>query len=230
MMLEVKAKGPVQFAKENSCFIVDKKNTLAKITDAENDSLFKICEKNGQVLCVSCKTRPNDCGLMGNECKVNYDCPKAVDFFYTYFSTDDDEAICHLYDVKESIGYGPHVIKHLVEQWRDSIRFARSVCACYSVNIQRIFLGVVADKYDNQEVAKLLADYQKTERDLDNPLIPDMIKNNLRKNYRYVPGMLPILNLFVQKKFFFDGQNYDFKSFLCTDHEYRMNFVNGILQ
>lgn len=42
--------------------------------------------------------------------------------------------------------------------------------------------------------------------------------------------MLPILKLFVQKKFFFDGQNYDFKSFLCTNHKYQMNFVNGILQ
>lgn len=230
MMLEVKAKGPLQFGKENSCFIVDKKNTLAKITDAENECLFKFCEKNGQVLCVSCKTRPDDCGLIGNECKNNYDCPKAVDFFYTYFLTKDGEAICHLYDVKESIGYGADVIKHLVEQWRDSIKFARSVCAYYSVGIQSFFLGVVADKYDDQGVTKLLADYKQTRRDLDNPVIPSIIKNNLRKNFRDVPGMLPILNLFVQKKFFFDGQNYGFKSFLCANHEYRMNFVNGILQ
>ncbi len=229
-MLEVKVKGPSQFEKENSCFVVDKKNTLAKITDAENECLFKICEKNGQILWVSCKTGPDDCGLMGKECKNNYDCRKAVDFFYTYFITKEKEAICHLYDVKETIGHGVDVIKHLVEQWRDSIRYVRSVCSFYSVNIQRIFLGVVADEYDNLAVARLLTDCQKKECELINSRMPNMIKNHVRKNSRDVPGILPILELFVQRKISFDGQNYDFKSFLCENKEYKMNFVNGILQ
>ena len=57
-----------------------------------------------------------------------------------------------------------------------------------------------------------------------------MVKNNAKKNFRYIPGMRYILELFVQKKITFDSEFYDFRCFNCENKECYMAFTNGILQ
>ena len=231
MKNDVKVSSPLeQFKRCDDFFLIDNTNKFAKISNAENGLKFKLYEKKeDETLWITCETALDDCGLIGSECKNNYDCQKAVDFCYIYFVSSNRKAYCHLYDLKKNIGYGENVIKHLVEQWRNSIRYVRSVCVFYSSEIEKIYFGVVAETYDEAGVARLLNDCEQQEDDIDNSRIPVMIKDNVRKNFRHNPGMLSILKLFVQKKFSFENQIYDFCCFKSANKEYYMNFLNGVL-
>lgn len=218
------------FYSENDYCLIDKKNTLAKTTEFENNLKLKLFEeKEEETLWIECITKQGDCGLIGCECKNNYDCQKAVDFCYIYFSVEEDSSICHLYDLKKTVAQ-VNVIKHLVEQWRNSIRYAKSVCAYYSTNIQSFFLGVVTELFDEDCIRRNIAEYVSHERNVESSRIPSMVKNNVKKNFRYIPGMRSILELFVQKKIAFDREVYDFRCYNCENKEYHMFFSNGILQ
>lgn len=229
-MHQVNAKSPLKlFEYDGDCFLLKKKNTFAKITNIENGSVFKLCE-DGETLFVTCETDPADCGLIGHECQVNYESQKVIDFCYIYFSCCSDSAYCHLYDLKETVGNGVEVVQHLVNQWKDSIRFVKSTCSFYSVSSQIIFLGFVTETYNEDGISRFIEEYREYENDLVRYSMPSMITNLTKKNHRYILGMLPILELFLQKKIYFEGQVYDFKCYVSSDNEYKMKFVNGLLQ
>ena len=229
-MLEVKV-DPLSkvFLLQNDCCLIDKKNTLAKTSESENGLKLKLFEENeDETLWIQCVTKRDDCGLIGCECKNNYDCRKAVDFCYIYFSVANDSAVCHLYDIKKTVAK-VDVIKHLVEQWCNSIRYAKSVCAYYNTNIQSLFLGVVTELFDEECIRRTIAEYVSLEGNVEGSRVPSMVKNNMKKNFRYIPRMRSILELFVQKKMSLDSEIYDFRCFNCENKEYHMIFTNGIL-
>ena len=216
------------FKLENGYYHIDKKNVLAKITSDENALKYKLYESDAeQTLWIQIETHPKDCGLIGSECCNRYDCQKAVDFYYISFFWGRNKAICNICDLKKTIGNGVEVIQHLVNQWVNSIRYVRSVCAFYSTSIESIILSVVAKVYNEDGIKRFVEEYSAAEKDIDQATIPSFIQNSSKKNIRYIPGMLPILKLFVQKQVSFEGQIYDFHCIESCSGEYSMKYVNG---
>lgn len=219
------------FKLENNFYLINKKNVLAKITSNENAVKYKLYEKDAeQTLWIEIDTNPSDCGLIGSECNNRYDCQKAVDFYYICFFVSRDKAVCSICDLKKSIGNGVEVIQHLVDQWINSIRYVRSVCAFYSAEIESIFLSVVTRNYNEEGINRFISEYSNVEKNIDQANIPSFIQNSVKRNTRYIPGMLSILKSFVQKKIFFEKQFYDFRCIESADGEYTMKFASGILQ
>ena len=128
------------------------------------------------------------------------------------------------------MGNGVEVIQHLVEQWMYSIRYVKSVCAFYSVNIESFFLSVVSTTYNEDGIRRFVEYYSNVEQNINQSKVPSFIQNKTKKNIRYIPGMLPILERFFRREILFEDQIYQFKPYVSADGEYSMNFVKGILQ
>ncbi|OWV18740.1 hypothetical protein B7990_05560 [Fibrobacter sp. UWB4] len=216
---------------ENDFYLVNQKNVLTKITDKENCLKFKLYEKEAQqTLLLTFETDSTDCGLFGSECCNRYDCQKAVDFCYMYIVSKDKKAFCYICDLKKTVGNGVEVIQHLVEQWMSSIRYVKSVCAYYFVNIERIFLSVVSTMYNEDGIKRFIEEYTNAEQNINQSKVPTFIQNKAKKNIRYIPGMLPVLERFFRREILFENQIYQFEPYVSAGGEYSMSFVNGILQ
>lgn len=221
----------VVFKSENDFYLVNQKNVLTKVTSKENGLKLKLYEKDAQqTLWLTFDTEFSDCGLFGSECCNRYDCQKAVDFCYMYICSKDKKALCYICDLKKTVGNGVEVIQHLVEQWMYSIRYVKSVCAFYSVNIESFFLSVVLTTYNEDGIRRFIEYYSNVERNINQSKVPSFIQNKTKKNIRYIPGMLSILERFFRREILFEDQIYQFKPYVSADGEYSMNFVKGILQ
>lgn len=213
---------------EDKPYKIKKKNTFIKLTKDDNElTFFLVEEQEEETLFITTKMQDEQCALIGSECCNNYDCQKAIDFFYFHFFEKDDKARCYLYDLKKTVGTGIDVIKHLVAQWANSIRYTWSVLAYYNVEKYDILLGFVTEKYDEDALKRIINDYEDQEKEFDSTNIPSFIVKKNKVSHRYEPGLCDILKHFLQGKFLYQDFEYKIKHHQSQDKQYHLTFVDG---